>query len=63
MAAGARGPRTFPVVDADAIREAFERGRYPYKRKMARRDYEAEKALLQAELLKVQKWAQETGQK
>ena len=30
--------------------------------KMARRPYEAEKAQLQAELLKVQLWAQETGQ-
>ncbi|WP_108816259.1 polyphosphate kinase 2 [Loktanella sp. Alg231-35] len=31
--------------------------------KMARRPYEAEKAELQAELLKVQLWAQETGQR
>ncbi|KPP90391.1 MAG: polyphosphate kinase 2 [Rhodobacteraceae bacterium HLUCCA08] len=31
--------------------------------KLARRPYEAEKAKLQAELLKVQLWAQETGQK
>ncbi|MEM1432408.1 MAG: polyphosphate kinase 2 [Pseudomonadota bacterium] len=42
---------------------AFEQGRYPYKRKMGRRQYEAEKAALQAELLKVQLWAQETGEK
>ena len=47
----------------EEIRGAFESGRYPYKRKMARRTYEAEKARLQAELLKVQLWAQETGQK
>jgi len=47
----------------EAIRRAFETGRYPYRRKLARRDYEAEKAQLQAELLKVQLWAQETGQK
>ncbi|MCV2873451.1 polyphosphate kinase 2 [Defluviimonas sp. WL0050] len=58
-----KGPKSFPVVDADAIRHAFESGRYPYSRKMIRRDYEAEKARLQAELLKVQKWALETGQK
>ncbi len=32
-------------------------------KRMARRPYEAEKARLQAELLKVQHWAQETGQK
>ncbi|WP_425092068.1 polyphosphate kinase 2 [Tropicimonas sp. S265A] len=47
----------------EAIRRAFETGRYPYRRKLARRVYEAEKAQLQAELLKVQLWAQETGQK
>ena len=57
------GPRKFPEVDPDAIRQAFEAGRYPYARQMGRVSYEAEKAQLQAELLKVQIWAQETGQK
>ena len=47
----------------DVIRQAFESDRYPYRYKMARKVYEAEKAHLQAELLKVQKWAQETGQR
>ena len=47
----------------DKIRQAFESGRYPYTTRMSRRTYEARKALLQAELLKVQLWAQETGQK
>jgi polyphosphate kinase 2 len=47
----------------DEIRRAFETGQYPYQKKMSRVDYEKEKALLQAELLKVQHWAQETGQK
>ena len=59
----AAGPRTFPLVDANAIREAFETGRYPYARPMATALYEKEKLRLQAELLKVQIWAQETGQK
>ena len=45
------------------VRRAFESGKYPYSRKMGRRQYEAEKAQLQAELLKVQLWAQDTGQK
>ncbi len=36
---------------------------YPYEKKMKRRAYEARKAELQAELLKVQLWAQDTGQK
>ena len=47
----------------EKIRQAFESGKYPYARKMARSKYEAEKAQLQAELLKVQLWAQETGQR
>lgn len=57
------GPAKFPRIDPDAIRLAFESGRYPYARKMGRADYEKEKAKLQAELLKVQLWGQETGQK
>ena len=57
------GPKSFPMVDANAIREAFESGRYPYPRQMATAAYEKEKVRLQAELLKVQIWAQETGQK
>ncbi|MDO5657888.1 MAG: polyphosphate kinase 2 [Paracoccus sp. (in: a-proteobacteria)] len=63
VAARAAGPQSFPNVTPDQVRAAFETGRYPYPRRMARRNYETEKALLQAELLKVQKWAQETGQK
>ena len=54
----------------DQIKEArnaqivgFEQGEYPYKTKLSRRAYEAEKAALQVELLKVQHWVQETGQK
>ncbi|MFP1644251.1 polyphosphate kinase 2 [Pontitalea aquivivens] len=57
------GPKAFPRVDPNAIRLAFESGRYPYPRRMGRTAYEAEKARLQAELLKVQIWAQETRQK
>ena len=36
---------------------------YPYADKLDRSTYEAEKAALQVELLKVQHWIQETGQK
>jgi polyphosphate kinase len=49
--------------EAYGLSAAFESGRYPYARLMGRATYEAEKARLQAELLKVQIWAQETGQK
>ena len=41
----------------------FEQGEYPYKTRLSRAAYEAEKAALQVELLKVQHWVQETGQK
>ncbi|MDX1782018.1 MAG: polyphosphate kinase 2, partial [Thalassovita sp.] len=47
----------------DEVRRAFETGQYPYKTKMKRAVYERQKARLQAELLKAQLWAQETGQK
>ncbi len=57
------GDDSFPTVTPDAIRAAFENGVFPYKTKMSRKEYEVQKALLQAELLKVQHWAQETGQK
>jgi polyphosphate kinase 2 len=56
-------PQQFPTVDPQAIREAFETGTYPYGRPMGTRTYEAEKARLQAELLKVQIWAQDTGER
>ncbi len=55
------GPKTFPA--ASPLHQAFESGRFPYARLMGRVAYETEKAKLQAELLKVQIWAQETGQK
>lgn len=52
-----------PVQSASDIRRAFEQGAYPYTDKMPRKEYEGLKAELQAELLKVQHWAQETGEK
>lgn len=48
---------------ATQLRRTFEQGAYPYTDKMPRKEYEALKAELQAELLKVQHWAQETGEK
>ncbi|WP_167647396.1 polyphosphate kinase 2 [Mameliella alba] len=57
----ARAERHHPTPDE--IRRAFETGEYPYDKKVSRRAYERDKARLQAELLKVQLWAQETGQK
>lgn len=57
--AGETGARPADML-AEA-RHAFETGTYPYGDRMGRRSYEAQKARLQAELLKVQLWAQETG--
>jgi len=49
--------------DPDTVRKAFETGSYPYKTKMKRATYEGRKSALQVELLKVQNWAQATGER
>ncbi|MEQ9815671.1 MAG: polyphosphate kinase 2 [Azospirillaceae bacterium] len=49
--------------DPAAIRRAFENGEFPYATRMRRKPYEAAKTLLQVELLKVQRWVQEAGEK
>jgi len=49
--------------DPVKLRENFQSDVYPYKTKMKRDTYERTKLQLQAELLKVQAWVKETGQK
>ncbi len=49
--------------DPLAVRRLFETGEYPYKRKLKRADYEHQKADLQVELLKLQDWVRDTGQR
>lgn len=49
--------------DPERIRRLFENGEYPYEKKIGRRKYERQKAELQVELLKVQEWVRDTGQK
>jgi polyphosphate kinase 2 len=44
-------------------RNIFPDANYPYPTKMKRQAYEAEKELLQIELLKMQGWVKETGQR
>ncbi|MEM9709609.1 MAG: polyphosphate kinase 2 [Pseudomonadota bacterium] len=51
------------AVPPKDVVSGFDTGDYPYAKKLSRPIYEAEKALLQVELLKVQHWVQETGQK
>ncbi|MDJ0907293.1 MAG: polyphosphate kinase 2 [Woeseiaceae bacterium] len=47
----------------EMIKELFRSGRYPYKNKIRRSVYEHHKGELQVELLKVQNWVKQTGQK
>ncbi|MGI9487572.1 MAG: polyphosphate kinase 2 [Geminicoccaceae bacterium] len=49
--------------DEDVIRRFFESGEYPYKSRMPRTAYEEQKTALQVELLKVQRWVKETGER
>jgi len=45
------------------FKEYYRAGIYPYEEKMKRKEYEALKAELQVELLKVQNWVRESGQR
>ena len=58
----AAGELVLPPAANDKV-SGFDTGEYPYETKLSRKEYEADKAALQVELLKVQHWVQETGQK
>ena len=45
----------------DVMRQVFQEGVYPYEAKMKRKEYERQKAGLQVELLKVQRWVKDAG--
>ena len=47
----------------EKIRELFRTGTYPYKNKIRRKVYDKHKQELQVELLKVQNWVKQTGQR
>lgn len=49
--------------DPSAIGRFFKEGKYPYTDRISRSAYGEEKAKLQIELLKVQNWVKQTGQK
>jgi len=49
--------------DPAAIRRLFETGEYPYKTPMHTRPYEAHMLELQRELLKAQRWVEDTGER
>jgi polyphosphate kinase 2 len=47
----------------DELAPDWREGGYPYRNLMSRKNYEKQKYLLQVELLKLQAWAKETGQR
>lgn len=47
----------------DQLAPDWRKGGYPYKNLLSRRNYELDKYRLQVELLKLQAWVKETGQK
>jgi polyphosphate kinase 2 len=53
-----------PLVDADVeLSPGWREGAYPYKNLLSRKSYERQKYRLQVELLKLQAWVKETGQR
>lgn len=62
------GKRSGEQLDLDKVmslpkREIFPNANYPYQTKMQRKTYEKRKKALQIELLKLQNWIKETGQR
>ncbi|MFZ5638117.1 MAG: polyphosphate kinase 2 [Pseudomonadota bacterium] len=58
----ARRMDAVPLTDEDSASAPLPAD-YPYRNRMRRREYETEKKKLQIELLKVQSWVKETGQR
>ncbi len=54
---------SFPKIEKNAVTETFDNTDAPVTKKMGKKEYETRKRELQSELLKVQLWAQDNGQK
>ncbi len=52
-----------PIRPDDELSSDWRTGGYPYKNLMSRKNYEKQKYRLQMELLKLQAWVKETGQR
>jgi polyphosphate kinase 2 len=52
-----------PLSPDEELADDWREGGYPYKNLMSRKNYERQKYRLQVELLKLQAWVKETGQK
>jgi polyphosphate kinase 2 len=60
----ARPETPAPLVDPDTeLSTGWREGAYPYKNLLSRKRYEQQKYRLQVELLKLQAWVKETGQR
>ena len=59
---GVKGEQLEANPDEELVKD-WRDGGYPYKNLMQRRNYERQKYRLQVELLKLQAWVKETGQK
>ncbi len=60
---GQATPQDKGVRPDDELASDWRTGGYPYKNLMSRKRYETQKYQLQVELLKLQSWAKETGQR
>jgi polyphosphate kinase 2 len=58
-----RGLMKKGLTNAVTLEINYEKGTYPYRKKLPVREYEQTKLILQAELLKVQCWVKESGQR
>ena len=55
--------RQEPIAPDDELSADWRQGGYPYKNLLSRKSYERQKYRLQVELLKLQAWVKEAGQK
>ncbi|HJV25515.1 MAG TPA: polyphosphate kinase 2 [Aromatoleum sp.] len=60
---GERVADRLPVAPDDELADGWRLGGYPYRNLMLRKNYEKQKYQLQVELLKLQAWVKETGQR
>lgn len=51
------------IIKDDELSDNWREGGYPYKNRLSRNSYEKQKYHLQVELLKLQRWVRDTGQK
>ncbi len=56
-------PRSSGTSADDELAKGWREGAYPYRNRMSRKNYEKQKYELQVELLKLQHWVKETGQR